>query len=57
VRYITDGNDIRLHTAQIYNERTSTDISLVTAKTTVHKPAEDRLKKVPKPAGANYKCF
>jgi len=30
-RYITDGNDIRPHTAQIYNERTSTDLNLVTA--------------------------
>jgi hypothetical protein len=29
--YITDGNDIRPHTAQIYNERTSTDLNLVTA--------------------------
>jgi hypothetical protein len=27
----TDGNNIRPHTAQIYNERTSTDLSLVTA--------------------------
>jgi len=27
----TDGNDIRLHTAQIYDERTSTDLNLVTA--------------------------
>ena len=27
----TDGNDIRPHTAQIYNERTSTDLNLVTA--------------------------
>jgi hypothetical protein len=27
----TDGNDIRQHTAQIYNERTSTDLNLVTA--------------------------
>jgi hypothetical protein len=26
-----DGNDIRPHTAQIYNKRTSTDLSLVTA--------------------------
>ena len=26
-----DGNDIRPHTAQIYNERTSTDLNLVTA--------------------------
>ena len=27
----TEGNDIRPHTAQIYNERTSTDLNLVTA--------------------------
>jgi hypothetical protein len=30
-RYITDDNDIRPHTAQIYNERTSTDLNVVTA--------------------------
>ena len=30
-RYITDGNDIWPHTAQIYNERTSTDLNLVNA--------------------------
>jgi hypothetical protein len=27
----TDGNDIRAHTAQIYNECTSTDLNLATA--------------------------
>ena len=27
----TDGNDIRPHTAQIYDERTLTDLNLVTA--------------------------
>jgi hypothetical protein len=27
----TDGNDIRPHTAQVYNERTSTYLNLVTA--------------------------
>ena len=43
-RYITDGNDIRPHIAQIYNERTSTDLNLVTAKSTVHEPPEDGLK-------------
>ena len=26
-RYITDGNDILQYTAQIYNERTSTDLN------------------------------
>jgi len=30
-RHITDGNDIRPHTAQIYNKRASTDLNLVTA--------------------------
>jgi len=29
---------------QIYNERTSTDLSLVTAYSTVHEPTEDGLK-------------
>jgi hypothetical protein len=32
IRYITDGNDVRSHTAQIYNDRTSTDLNLVTVK-------------------------
>jgi len=40
----TDGNDIRPHTAQIYNERTSADLGLVTAQSTVHEPPEDGLK-------------
>ena len=53
----TDGNDIRPHTAQIYNEVTSTDLNLVTASSTVHEPAEDGLKNGPKYVGANFKCF
>jgi len=52
-----DGNDIRPHTAQIYNERTSTDLNLVTAWSTVHEPPEDGLKNGPKHAGENFKCF
>jgi len=56
-RYITDGNDIRPHTEQIYNKRTSTDLSLVTAQSTVHEPTEDGPKKGPKHVGANFKCF
>jgi hypothetical protein len=55
--YITDGNDIRPHTAQIYNERTSTDLNLVTAYSTAHEPPEDGLKNGPKHVAANFKCF
>ena len=47
----------RPHTAQIYNKRTSTDLNLVTASSTVHEPAEDGLKNGPKYVGANFKCF
>jgi len=32
----TDGNDIRPHTAQTHNERTSTESTLVTAQSTAH---------------------
>ena len=32
----TDGNDVRLHTAQTHNERTSTESNLVTAPSTAH---------------------
>jgi hypothetical protein len=42
--YITDGNGIRSHTAQIYNQSTSTDLNLVTVKSSVHQPLEDVLK-------------
>jgi len=31
IRTQMDGNDIRPHTLQIYNERTSSDLNLVTA--------------------------
>jgi hypothetical protein len=37
----TDGNDIRPHTAQTHNERTSTESSLVTAQNTAREPPED----------------
>ena len=53
----TDGNDIGPHTTQIYNERISTDLNLVTAESTVHEPPEDGLKNGPKHVGANFKCF
>jgi len=37
----TNGNDIGPRTAQICNERTSTNLNLVTAQSTVHEPPED----------------
>jgi hypothetical protein len=37
-RIQTNGNDIRLHTAQTHNERTSTESNLVTAQGTAHEP-------------------
>jgi len=39
------------------DERTSTDLSLVTAQSTFHKPPEDGLKNGPKHVRANFKCF
>jgi hypothetical protein len=42
--YITDDNDIRPHTAQEHNERTSTEFNLVTAQSTAHEPPEDSRK-------------
>jgi hypothetical protein len=59
-RYIRGGNDIRPHIAQIYNERTSTDLNLVTAKSTVHEPPEDGLKMDGNMYGqilSDFKCF
>jgi hypothetical protein len=56
-RYITDVNDVGPHTAQIYNERTSTDFNLVTTESTIHKPSEDCLKNGPKHVGTSFKCF
>jgi len=54
----TDGNDIRPHTAQTHNERTSTESNLVTAQSTAHEPPEDGRKYGPKHVGAtSLKCF
>jgi len=54
----TDGNDIRPHTVQTHNERTSTESSLVTAQNTAHDPPEDGRKYGPKHVGATLlKCF
>ena len=44
----TDGNDIRPHTVQTHNERTSTESNLVTAQNTAHEPPEDGRKYGPK---------
>ena len=44
----TDGNDIRPHTVQTHNERTSTKSNLVTAQSTAHEPPEDGRKYGPK---------
>jgi hypothetical protein len=49
----TDGNDIRPHTAQTHNERTSTESKLVTAKSTAHEPPEDGRKYGPKTCRGN----
>jgi len=48
----TDGYDIRPHTAQTHNERTSTESNLVTAKSTAHEPPEDGRIYGPKHLGA-----
>jgi hypothetical protein len=48
----TDGNDIRPHTAQTHNERTSTEFSLVNAQSTAHEHPEDGRKYGPKHVGA-----
>jgi len=53
----TDNNDIRPHTAQTHNERTSTESNLVTAQSTAHEPPEDGRKYGPKHVGATLlKC-
>ena len=49
----TDGNDIRPHTAQTHNERTSTESNLVTAQSTAHESPEDGRKYGPKHVGVN----
>jgi hypothetical protein len=54
----TDGNDIRPHTVQTHNERTSMEFNLVTAQSTAHDPPEDIHKYGPKHVGAtSFKCF
>jgi hypothetical protein len=54
----TDGNDIRPHTAQTHNERTSTEFNLVNAYSTAHGPPEDGRKCGPKHVGAtSFQCF
>jgi hypothetical protein len=53
-----DANDIRPHTAQTHNERTSTEFNLVIAQSTAHEPPEDGSKYGPKHVGAtSLKCF
>jgi len=54
----TDGNDIRPHTAQTHNGRTSTESNVVTAQSTAHEPSEDGHTYGPKHVGATLlKCF
>jgi len=54
----TDGNDIRPHTTQTHNKRTSTESNLVTAQSTAHEPPEDGRKYLLKHVGAtSLKCF
>ena len=56
--HTTDDNDIRPHTVQEYNKRTSTEFNLVTAQRTAHGPPEDGRKCEPKHVGASFfKCF
>jgi hypothetical protein len=53
-----DGNDIRPHTAQTRNERTSTESILVTAQSTAREPPEDGHTYGLKHVGAtSLKCF
>jgi len=55
--YITDDNDIRPHTIQEHNDRTSTEFNLVTAQSTALEPPEDGRKYGPKHVGASFKMF
>jgi hypothetical protein len=50
-------NDIRPHTLQEHNERTSTKFNLVTAQSTAHEPPEDGRKYGPKHVGASFLKF
>ena len=54
----TNGNDVRSHTVQTHNERTSTEFNSVMALSTAHEPPEDGCKYGPKHVGAtSLKCF
>ena len=54
----TDGIDIQPHSTQIFNERTSAELDLVTARSTAYAPPEDGLMARPKYGGATPpKCF
>jgi len=55
--HTTDDNDIRPHTIQERNERTSTEFNLVTAQSTAHEPSEDGHKYGPKHVGAGFLKF
>ena len=56
--HTTNDNDIRSHTVQEHNERTSTEFNLVTAQSTDHEPPEDGHIYGPKHVGASFlKCF
>jgi hypothetical protein len=52
--HTTDDNDIRPHTVQEHNERTSTEFNFVTAKSTAYGPSEDGRKYGPKHVGASF---
>jgi hypothetical protein len=60
--HTTDDNDIRPHTVQERNERTSTEFNLVTAQSTDYEPPEDGRIYGPKHVGTSFffnisKCF
>ena len=52
--HTTDDNDIWPHTVQEHNERTATELNLVTGWSTAHEPPEDGRKYGPKHVGANF---
>jgi hypothetical protein len=55
--HTTDDNDVRPHTVQEPNERTSMEFNLVTAQITAREPPEDGRQYGPKHVGANFKMF
>jgi len=52
--HTTDDNDVRQHTGQEHNERTSTEFNLVTAQGTALGPPVDGRKCGPKHVGASF---